>query len=111
MPAGVLVYSVDGPFFFGAVEEFESALLHTDTDPKAIVLRLLDVPFVDLTGLISLKDAIETLGKRGVLVALCCANADVAERLDKAEITSSVAVPATASLSQAIAAVTLRLAD
>jgi SulP family sulfate permease len=109
VPAGVLVYSVDGPFFFGAVEEFESALLHTDTDPKAIVLKLLDVPFVDLTGLISLKDAIETLNRRGVLVALCCANADVAQRLEKAEVTSSVPVPATASLGEAIAAVSLRL--
>lgn len=25
----VLVYTIDGPFFFGAVEQFESALLHT----------------------------------------------------------------------------------
>ena len=105
MPAGVLVFSIDGPFFFGAVEEFESALLHSDTDPRAIVLKLVNVPFIDLTGLVTLKDAVDALGRRGVLVALCCANDDVAARLKTAEISGSVPTPPTGTLAEAIEAV------
>lgn len=111
VPAGVLVYTIDGPFFFGAVEEFERALVHTDTDPTAIVLKLARVPFIDLTGLVALKDAVEALEKRGVIVALCCANADVSARLEKAPIVGTVATPPTATLSEALAAVTALLAD
>ena len=66
MPEGVLVYTIDGPFFFGAVEQFESALLHTHTDPRAIVLSLERVPFIDLTGLVALREAVERLEGRGV---------------------------------------------
>ena len=96
-PTGVLVFTVDGPFFFGAVEEFESALLHTDTDPDAIVIKLANVPFIDLTGLVALKDAVEALEKRGVVVALCCATDDVAARLERSEIAGTASVPATAT--------------
>jgi SulP family sulfate permease len=106
LPAGVLVYSVEGPFFFGAVDEFESALLHTDTDPAAIVLKLLNVPFIDLTGLVALRDAVEVLDKRGVAVVLCCASEDVAARIGKAGIAGTTGVPATATLSEAVKSLT-----
>lgn len=110
VPSGVLVYKVDGPFFFGAVDEFERALLHTDTDPSAIILKLVNVPFIDLTGLVALKDAIEALEKRGIPVALCCANSAVASRLEKAHVTGTTPTPATASLETALQAVALKLA-
>ena len=110
IPAGVLVFTIDGPFFFGAVEEFESALLHTDSDPTAVVLKLMNVPFIDLTGMVALRDAVDRFKRRGVIVALCCANADVAARLDKAQIAGTVATPATASLADAVDAVAELLA-
>ncbi|MGD8631626.1 MAG: SulP family inorganic anion transporter, partial [Gammaproteobacteria bacterium] len=40
LPPDVLVYMVDGPFFFGAVENFERALAGTHTDPKLLIIRL-----------------------------------------------------------------------
>jgi SulP family sulfate permease len=106
LPDGVLVFTVDGPFFFGAVEEFEGALVHTDTVPDAIVINLENVPFIDLTGLIALEDAMDALEKRGVVVALCCANDVVAKRLQRAEITGSASVAATTTLADALTAVT-----
>ena len=111
LPRGVIVYTVEGPFFFGAVEEFESALLHTDSDPRAVVLKLVNVPFIDLTGLVAFKDAVEALEKRGVQVAFCCANEDVATRLERAHVRGTTGSPSTASLSDAIAAVSESLAD
>ncbi len=101
----VLVYTIDGPFFFGAVEQFEAALLHTHTEPRGVVVSMMNVPFVDLTALACLKETLERLEKHQVRVALCCANADVASRLEKADITEGLPLPATASLADAIAAV------
>src|ERR1044071_6120007 len=39
LPPGVLVYSIDGPFFFGAVENFERALAGTHSDPHVLIIR------------------------------------------------------------------------
>ncbi len=105
IPDGVLVYTMDGPFFFGAVEQFESALVHTGTDPDGVVIDLTRVPFIDLTGLAALRDAVGRLRHRGVAVALCCANAQVSEKLDRAGITDDLAAHASVTLAEAVAAV------
>jgi len=86
LPAGVLVYAIDGPFFFGAVENFERALAQTHTDPKVLIIRLKRVPFMDITGLQTLEEVIQKLEKRGVLVLLCEANDRVRGKLERAGI-------------------------
>jgi SulP family sulfate permease len=86
LPPGVLVYGIDGPFFFGAVDNFERALAQTHTDPKLLVFRLKRVPFMDITGLQSLEEAIRDLQHRGVRVLLCEANARVHAKLARAGI-------------------------
>jgi SulP family sulfate permease len=103
VPPGVLVFSIDGPFFFGAVEQFESALVHTGTDPDGVVLSFAHVPFIDLTGLAALRDAVERLEKRRVPLVLCCANAEVAGKLERAAIAGTTGIPATAGLAAALA--------
>lgn len=81
LPPGVLVYAIDGPFFFGAVENFERVLSETHTDPQLLVLRLQRVPFMDITGLQTLEEVIEQMQRRGVRVMLCEANERVREKL------------------------------
>jgi SulP family sulfate permease len=86
LPPGVLVYAIEGPFFFGAVENFERALVHTHTDPRILVLRLRRVPFVDITALQTLEEVALKLKKRGVRVMLCEANPKVKVKLRDAEL-------------------------
>jgi len=102
VPPGVLVYTVEGPFFFGAVDQFEHALLHTNTAPGAVVISLARVPFIDLTGLASLEEVVGQLRKRGISVALCCANAEVGRRLEKAAIAGNLPVEPSACMARAI---------
>jgi SulP family sulfate permease len=90
LPQGVLVYSIDGPFFFGAVETFERALSQTHTDPRLLILRMGGVPFIDITGLQSLEEAIQQLHKRGVRVMLCELTTRVEGKLRKAELLALV---------------------
>lgn len=90
LPPGVLVYAIDGPFFFGAVENFERALLVTHTVPQVLVLRLKRVPFMDITGLHALEEVIHKMQSRGVRVMLCEANARVMQKLQATELTQLV---------------------
>ncbi|BCB27306.1 sodium-independent anion transporter [Sulfurimicrobium lacus] len=90
LPPGVLVYAIDGPFFFGAVENFEQTLAQTHTDPRILVIRLRRVPFMDITGLQTLEEAILNLEARGIRIILCEANERVREKLDKAGILAAI---------------------
>lgn len=83
-PPGVLVYRVEGPFFFGAVENFERALASTHTDPRALIIRLRWVPFIDITGLQTLEEVVRDLQRRKVRVMLTGANERVQGKLAKA---------------------------
>jgi sulfate permease, SulP family len=84
LPADVIVYEIAGPIFFGAVENFRRPLLEMRPIPKALILRLDRVPFMDITGIQTLEEVIGKLRKRGVLVLLCEANARVHGKLQTA---------------------------
>lgn len=84
LPRGVLVYSIEGPFFFGAVESLERALQQTHADPRCIVIRLRRVPFMDITGIQTLEEARQNLERRGVRTVLCEANTRVLRKLVRA---------------------------
>ncbi|MEN9544489.1 MAG: hypothetical protein RLZZ598_1322 [Pseudomonadota bacterium] len=88
LPPGVLVYEIDGPFFFGAVEKFETSLAQTHTDPRVLILRLRRVPFIDMSGLLTLEEVIRKLHGRGVQVMLCEANERVHGKMSKAGLLS-----------------------
>ena len=86
LPADVLVYAVEGPFFFGAAEVFENTLAITHTDPRVLIIRLRWVPFIDITGLQTLEEVILDMQKRGVRVILSGAKPRVETKLRKAGI-------------------------
>lgn len=86
LPPGLMVYEIAGPMFFGAVENFERALVHTHLEPKALVIRLRHVPFMDITGIQTLQEVMAKLQKRGIRVVLCEANERVAAKLVRAEV-------------------------
>jgi SulP family sulfate permease len=86
MPAGITVYSIDGPFFFGSVDSLERALSWSREPPRFVALRLERVPFMDATGLKRLESSIQGLHRRGVRVLLCGASLRVLRKLVRAEI-------------------------
>ena len=86
LPHGVVVFAIDGPFFFAAVDSFERALASTHTDPHMLIIRLGRVPFMDITGIQGLEGVITDLQGRGVRVKLCEANPRVAAMLKRAGI-------------------------
>lgn len=87
-PPGVLVYSINGPFFFAAVDAFERALGSTHTDPRMLIVRLGRVPFIDITGIEALEEVIDTMAGRDVPVIFCEANPRVRTKLERSGITT-----------------------
>ena len=85
-PDGVIVYEIDGPMFFAAIENFERALKNTATNPRAIVIRLRRVPFIDATGLQSIQEVVSDLHTCGVQVFLCEANKIVIEKMRRSGV-------------------------
>lgn len=86
LPPATLVYEIEGPLFFGAVENLERVLQHKKSQPRCVLLRLNHVPFMDITGIQTLEEVIQAFEHRGVRVLLCEANARVLAKLVRAEI-------------------------
>jgi SulP family sulfate permease len=56
LPAGVEIYEIDGPFFFGAADTFKETLGNLGAAPRALIIRMRAVPTIDATGLVLLED-------------------------------------------------------
>jgi SulP family sulfate permease len=81
VPAGVQIYSIDGPLFFGAAATFERTLAGLHDQTRVLILRLGRVPIVDATAMQALEDVIQHFRARHVKVVLCEANERVAKKL------------------------------
>ena len=81
----IMVYTVEGPLFFGAISAFDRALNSIHKDPKYLIIRFVKVPFVDLTGLRILRNIIEELQKRGIEVLLSDVSYDIRREMYKSD--------------------------
>ncbi len=90
LPKGIAVYSIDGPFFFGAAETFERVAGQIHADIHTLVLRMKRVPFVDATAILTLQEMVRRFHKRGTRVLLCETNALVVEKLQRAGLLSEL---------------------
>jgi SulP family sulfate permease len=70
VPEGVILYRIEGPFFFAAAENLDQALRGSGGKPKAVVFRMRNVPAMDATGLHAFDVAIQKLHRDGVRVFL-----------------------------------------
>ena len=71
IPAGVEVYEIDGPFFFGLASRFEELeKMKKSGETKVRIIRMRRVPFIDSTGVNNLRNLCERTRKRGVTVIL-----------------------------------------
>ena len=83
IPAGVEVYEIDGPFFFGLASRFEELEATKSGNVKVRIIRMRKVPFIDSTGVNNLRNLCERTSKRGVTVILSGVTEKVYETLKK----------------------------
>jgi len=70
MPKGVVVFEVNGPFFFAAADKFKTTLNMVRKKPKVIILRMRHVMTLDATGLHALEDVFEKARRDGTVLML-----------------------------------------
>jgi len=85
LPDGVEVYEIDGPFFFGIANKFDSIMQRMGDKPKVRIIRMRKVPFMDSTGLHNLESLVRLSKAEHIQVILSGVNPDVRNMLLKAE--------------------------
>jgi len=70
LPAGVEVFRITGPFFFGVAGELLETLRRIGQSPKVIILRMRLVPLLDASGVQALQEFAEQSRRAGARVIL-----------------------------------------
>lgn len=83
LPPDVRLYEVDGPLFFGAAEKAAEPLTESVGRARAVIFHLVNVPMIDMTGLVALESAIHKIRSAGMLVALAGVQGEVAEVISR----------------------------
>ncbi|NBM19626.1 SulP family inorganic anion transporter [Streptomyces sp. GC420] len=65
----IVAYRIDGPLFFAGAHRFLLELSEV-ADVRVVILRMSRVSTIDATGALVLKDAVEKLNRRGIVVMM-----------------------------------------
>ena len=72
VPKNTMVYEITGPMFFGATEDYLA--FANEKNKKVLILRMRNVPAMDISGLESLVDALEICHKKHITLLLSHVN-------------------------------------
>ncbi|MEZ4453202.1 MAG: SulP family inorganic anion transporter [Nannocystaceae bacterium] len=81
----IYVQTLDGPVFFGFADQFREHCRQI-TDVKAVIVRMMRVPFLDQSGLVTLEDVMKDWRARGIDIYITGANALVKQSLERVKI-------------------------
>jgi SulP family sulfate permease len=65
------IYEINGPFFFGVADMLQNTLLRVTKTPKALVLRMREVPVIDSTGITALESFLIQCRRRKLRLIIC----------------------------------------
>ena len=92
IPAGVQVFEINGPLFFGVAHKFKEAMRRVSKPPKVIILRTRFVPTIDETGIHNLREFIRNMEARKIKVILSGVGPQLQEELREARILDHLGV-------------------
>ncbi len=84
IPAGVQVYEINGPFFFGAVYKFREAMNIVARAPKVRIIRMRKVPVIDSSGMQALIEVFNDSRKHGTAFLISGLNKQPRDALERA---------------------------
>lgn len=86
LPNGVAMFEISGALFFGAAQTFQDTINQLQKNPKVLILRMRNVPFIDATGVYRLKEMIKQFNNQKVSILLSGMNPQIKADLEKANI-------------------------
>lgn len=103
LPEGVLLYEIAGPLFFGAAQKAMNALEIVHAPARVVILDITSVPVMDVTGLVALESAVESLTRRHHFVVIAGVKGQTAKLLRRAHLDAKPEqVALCATLSEAV---------
>jgi len=90
LPPKTVVFTMEGPFFFGAAQHLESALENVHGHAEILVLRLGKVPFIDATGMQSLWDLLDNCKRHKTRLVLSEVRPNVLKKLNVAGLIGQI---------------------
>ncbi len=81
VPAGVRVFDVSGPLFFGAAQKFQDVLSEINDRQRVVIIRLRHVPMIDATGMHRIGHIVQRMERQGKRVFLTDVQDSVAEEI------------------------------
>ncbi|OIR12308.1 C4-dicarboxylic acid transporter DauA [mine drainage metagenome] len=90
LPPKTVVFSMEGPLFFGAAQHLESALESVHGHADVLVLRLGKVPFIDATGTQSFWDLLDNCKRNKTRLVLCETRPNVLRKLNLAGLLGQI---------------------
>lgn len=90
IPAGVDVYQINGPFFFGVADRLHDVLGVMRHMPKVFILRMKRVGSIDATGLNALEAFVQACRKKDCLVLLAEVSPQVQKVLERMQMEEKV---------------------
>ena len=70
LPAGVIVYEIEGPLFFATVRKFELAVERAGAEFKVLVLRMRNTIYLDAGGVQALEQCKAACDRKGVQIVI-----------------------------------------
>ncbi len=87
LPAGVEVFEISGPLFFGAAYKFKEAIRVIEKPPQVLIIRMRQVPIIDATGIKTIEEVQRETRKGGTKLILSEVNSEqVRDELKKARL-------------------------
>ncbi len=93
VPAGVEVFELQGPFFFGAADTLKDLLVNLEKSPKIFILRMRNVPFIDASGMHALKEFYQKCENSHSRLLLSGIKGQTAKDLDRFGLTNLIGKP------------------
>ena len=90
VPQGVAVYEVQGPLFFGIVENFIDTFTNQEDSTKVFILRLRYVPLIDAAGLHAIEVVYDKLQEKGSHLILSGVTRKVDKYLQRTQLSQKI---------------------
>jgi SulP family sulfate permease len=86
----VEVFEIEGPLFFGAAYKFREEIKILQNKPKALILRMRFVPYIDETGLHAIEEFFEATEKSGTKLVLSGVREEILKDLIKSGVANKI---------------------
>lgn len=92
LPAGVTLYRIEGPLFFGAAQKAMHTFSEIGRETKVVIFDVSQVPAMDATGIVNLESALGRLRDRNALAIVVGAQPQPKRLIHRAELVGTTGV-------------------